>query len=110
MIEIKLFDRKVEELNFGDIVKISDGKRFTFYSEVKYLEFENAIAPFHTFAFMSFEKADLPAHAKKCKEERYDCWFVDHETDEDSEKYGNQYLMDWRHCESLLRAFKFYVK
>ena len=100
MFILKLYDRKGTELHEGDLVKISDGNRFKFFSEVKYLEKENAIAPFHTFSFHSFEKVDaIPSHAKESTEERYKIWFTHNpENDEDSETYEH-YLRDWRMCE-----------
>ena len=77
MFTLELYDRKGNKLNIGDIVKISDGKNFTFYSEVKYLEKEKAIAPFHTFCFHSFEKVEtVPDHAKPGTEERYKIWYT----------------------------------
>lgn len=105
MFQLKLFDRKGTELKIGDIVKISDGKRFTFFCEIKYLEKEKVIAPFHTFSFHSFEKVDkVPDNATKSTEERYDIWYVyweEAETDPDPESF-NRYLTDWRICETMI--------
>ena len=53
MFKLELYDRKGNILSIGDIVKISDGKGFHFFSEVKFLEDEKCIAPFHTFSFHS---------------------------------------------------------
>lgn len=101
MFILKLQDRNGKELKQGDVVKISDGKRFQFYSEVKWLEKEKAIAPFHTFSFHSIEKVDfVPEGANMSTEERYKIWWInDPENDEKAEDH-NQYLMDWRQCES----------
>lgn len=111
MFKLKLYDRIGNELNPGDIVKVSDGKTITFYSEVKYLEKEQVITPFHTFSFHSFEKVDkVPEGAVKCSEERYNIWFT-HSPDvdqEDAVKAAERYLIDWRQCEHLLeqRCFR----
>jgi hypothetical protein len=103
MFVLKLFDRLGNELSEGDIVKISDGERFSFYSEIKYLESENVIAPFHTFSFHSMEKVDrVPEIATKSTEERYGIWYVcidDSESDNKSLEDFQNYLMSWRECE-----------
>lgn len=105
MFILTLQDRKGNELNEGDIVKISNGKDFTFYSEVKYLEDEQCIVPFHTFSFHSFEKVDkLPNNAIQSTETRYKIWYVsaiDAEEDKTGEEF-RQYLMSWRECEIAL--------
>lgn len=110
MFILTLHDRNGTLLNFGDIVKVSDGKRFTFYAEVKYLESEQVISPFHTFSFSNFEKVDaVPAHAKPSNEERYKIWYVyTDEAEEDKEDIVSDYLMGWRQCEHLLakRSFR----
>lgn len=111
MFTLKLYDRKGQELKEGDIVKISNGKGFNFFSEVKYLEKEKAIAPFHTFSFHSFEKIDkVPENATQSIEERYKIWYVyndEAETDNSAKEY-EKYLTDWRCCEHLLakRCFR----
>lgn len=102
MFILKLYDRKGQKLNIGDIVRISDGKRFTFFCEVKYLEDEKAITPFHTFSFHSVEKVDkVPAEARKSTEDRYGIWYLSHdEADADkAAKQFKEYLMSWRQCE-----------
>jgi len=102
--ELTLLDRKGIELKEGDIVKVSDGRHFSFYSEVKHLKDENVIAPFHTFAFHSFEKIEkLPEGLNEgTGEERYRLWYhTDPEEDTEAEKFKN-YLMEWRKCEHLL--------
>lgn len=105
MFLLKLYDRKGAKIKIGDIVKISDGKRFTFFSEVKYLEKEKTITPFHTFSFHSVEKVDsVPAEAKESTEERYKIWYIYHdqaEVDNGAEAFRN-YLMSWRECEHYL--------
>lgn len=116
MIELKLYDRLGAELNFGDIVKVSDRKKFHFYAEVKYLPEEECITPFHTFSFHSFEKVDkVPDHAiKSMIEKRYDIWFVNSPEPENNDglKAGEKYLLSWRECERLLeqRCFRITVK
>lgn len=106
MFTLKLFDRKGVQLNFGDIVKISNGKEFTFYAEVTYLHKEKLIAPFHTFSFHSFEKVDtLPYNAIKATgEERYNVWYTDDpELDlQQNEVAVKNYLIEWRECEHLI--------
>ncbi len=103
MFLLKLYDRNHKEVNIGDIVKISDGREFTFYSEVKYLEEEKKIAPFHTFSFHSFEKVDkVPDHAKESTETRYKIWYTHSpEPDERAQNFEG-YLTDWRACEHIL--------
>ena len=107
MFKLKLQDRNGIELNEGDIVKISNRHGFTFFAEVKYLEKEGIIAPFHTFSFHSFVKVDkVPDNAIKSTEERYGIWYVPDdvaEVDEDNESF-NQYLISWRQCEHLLES------
>lgn len=102
---LKLYDRIGNELNTGDIVKISDRKLFTFFCEVKYLEKEKIITPFHTFSFHSFEKVDsIPENAIKSTEERYNIWFMPNQSgefDSNAEDFL-KYLMSWRECEHHL--------
>jgi hypothetical protein len=105
MFTLKIVDRKGIELNIGDIVKVSNGKNFNFYAEIKYLENEKILTPFHTFSFSSFEKADnIPDNAIKSNEERYNIWFVPNsiqEIDEQAKEFS-EYLMSWRQCEHLI--------
>lgn len=105
MFILKLYDRKGQELQLGDIVKVSNGRAFQFFARVTFLGAEQAIAPFHTFTFHSFEKVDkLPESVVKSTEERYDIWYLPEELaelDTDADKF-NHYLMDWRSCEHLL--------
>lgn len=103
MFQLKLYDRNKIELNEGDIVKISNGRTFTFYAEVKYLEKEKCITPFHTFSFHSFVKVDtLPDGAIKSTEERYNIWWVENPEEDLSRDKFERYLIDWRACEHLL--------
>ena len=104
MFTLEIYDRCGNELHEGDVVRISDGKHWNFYSEVKYLEEEQTLAPFHTFCFHSVEKVDkIPNDAVLCKEERYKVWYVkEPETDQPPES-ANKYLTDWRECERHLK-------
>ena len=105
MFKLELYDRKGEKLNLGDIVKISNGKGFSFYAEVKYLEDEKVITPFHTFSFHSFEKAEnVPEHAIKSTETKYQIWFTHSPEIDEKEaiESADDYLMSWRKCEHLL--------
>jgi hypothetical protein len=103
MFTLKLYDRNGIELKQGDIVKVSNGKDFTFYSEVKWLELEQSIAPFHTFSFHSFEKVDsVPEHAIKGRESRYDIWYTNESDTDDNAEAAQKYLSDWRSCETLI--------
>lgn len=110
MFKLKLFDRKGIELHLGDIVKISNGKYFDFFAEVKYLEDQKVITPFHTFTFHSFEKVDkVPENAHKSTEERYNIWYqyYDEAEPDTQAKEFEKYLMDWRECERMLeRCFE----
>src|SRR5690606_36604752 len=114
MFKLELYDRKGNKLNLGDIVKISNGKEFSFYAEVKYLENEKVITPFHTFSFHSFENVDkIPEHAKKLTtKERYNVWYTHSpELDEkEATEYANEYLISWRECEHLLEKRCFRVE
>jgi len=106
MFKLTLHDRNGVELKEGDIVKISNGRDFSFFAEVKWLEKEQVLTPFHTFSFHSFEKVDkVPDNARKGNEERYGIWFMyEDEGREHDEKqeYFDKYLADWRQCEHLL--------
>lgn len=106
-IKLVLTDVHGNTLNFGDIVKINPGRGSDscFYAEVKYLEKEKAIAPFHTFSFHSFEKVDkLPENAKELNETRYKAWYVN--TSPEAAERFEGYLSDWRACEhELNRCF-----
>jgi hypothetical protein len=109
-IQIKLFDRDKQELNFGDIVAISDGHALKFYAEVQYMEADRAISPFHTFSFHSVKKVDkVPDDAVECDEPRFKCWYAPKpEIDDYGQKIEN-YLMAWRECERFLEQSMFEV-
>ena len=112
MFTLKLYDRKGIELKPGDIVKVSDGRNIKFYSEVKYLESEKAIVPFHTFTFHSFERVDLlPKNAVlQSLETRYKIWYVvGLEPDEEAKDFEH-YLLRWRECERLLEKNVFNIE
>lgn len=101
MFILELYDSFGNKLKMGDVVKVSNGRNFCFYAEVKYLEKEKVITPFHTFSFHSFEKIDtLPENLKKATEERYNIWFQDNTEEQRISAEG--YLSDWRQCEHLL--------
>lgn len=103
MYFLKLYDRLGNELIEGDIVKVSNGRGFTFYSEVKFLRDEEAIAPFHTFSFHSFEKVDqVPENSIEANEERYRIWYLPEEETDHLGASAEKYLLDWRACEHLL--------
>lgn len=109
---LKIFDRKGNELNEGDIVKIFNTERCQFFAEVKFLEKENAIAPFYTFSFSEVEKvAKLPAKAKPClpePDQRYKVWYL--EDEEESKQMHEQYLIQWLECEYALKNRMFRIE
>ncbi len=110
MFVLELYDRKGNQLNEGDIVKISNGRETQFFAEVKYLESEGIITPFHTFSFTSFEKVDkLPDNAEKADEKRYSIWYIPRAEDPEGEDF-RQYLMSWRECEHHLTTFCWKIK
>lgn len=104
MFILRFYDRNGIELNLGDIVRISDGRRFQFYSEVKYLD-NGVIAPFSTFSYHSIEKVDhVPEGATLSTETRYRIWWINN-SDEDDEEYCDKfksYLQSWRECETWI--------
>jgi hypothetical protein len=103
MFKLKLQDRKGNELKEGDIVKISNGREFTFYAEVRYIEEEGIITPFHTFSFHSFEKVEkVPDNAIPCYDERYGIWYVKNAEADNEAKNYEEYLLSWRQCEHLM--------
>lgn len=106
MFTLKIFDRKGKELKEGDVVAVSNKENFQFYAEVKYLEEEQTITPFHTFTFHSFEKVDsLPKNAVKSTEKRYGIWFVvnDEAKKDDISDIFEKYLISWRECEIFIK-------
>ena len=114
MFILTLHDRNGVELKLGDLVKISNGRRFTFFSEVKWLEKEQVIAPFNTFSFHSFEKVDkIPEKAvKRIVEGDYDCWYL-YDEDAEDDSYADQarsYLKSWRDLEMLIESRAYRIK
>ena len=108
MFILTIHDREGNQLNEGDIVKISDGKNFNFYCQVTYLEKEQVLAPFHTFSFHSMQKIDeVPKTARKSTENRYNIWYEDNAEKDNCESF-DKYLMSWKECESQLekRAYR----
>jgi len=102
MFVLKLFDRLGNEINEGDIVKISNKGYFTFFSEVKFIQEEMIITPFHTFCFHSFEKVnEVPKEAVLSSEKRYNIWYLNDEYAQKDTNHSNfeHYLMSWKECE-----------
>jgi len=114
MFKLNLFDSIGNKLEMGDIVSVSDHKgALNFYAEVKYLESEQVITPFHTFSFHSFTKVDkVPDHAVKSTEERYNIWYTMNPgvNTEEVTKQAEKYLLDWRQCEHLLHSRCFRIE
>jgi len=111
MFILNLQDRDGKELKEGDIVAISNGREFSFYCEVKFLEKEQAIAPFHTFSFHSFKKVDrVPEGAIKSSEERCNIWYVPNAEEDNESKSFERYLISWRECEIALEKRAFIIK
>jgi hypothetical protein len=111
--KLTLHDREGTQLNEGDIVAISDGKRFNFYSEVKYNPEKKCIYPFHTFSFHSMLKVDkLPEKVRECNVLEYKCWYIDHDdaSEDTNAEYYSQYLLSWRECERLLEKNMFHIE
>lgn len=103
MFTLKIHDRNGIELKEGDIVKVHNNREFVFFSEVKWLEQEQAIAPFHTFAFHSFEKVDsVPESAIKSNEERYNVWYLEQEKEDPKLDFFEKYRIGWLECEHEL--------
>lgn len=111
MFILELYDRRGVKLELGDIVKVSDGRDFNFFAEVKYLESEQCITPFHTFSFHSFEKVDsVPENAIKSTEERYNIWYLENPEIDNYKELAEGYLTDWRACEHLLEKKVFRIR
>lgn len=112
MFTLELFDRNGVKLQLGDIVKISNGKSFDFYAEVKYLPEEQIITPFHTFSFHSVVRVDeVPENAVKSSEERYNVWYLPGRDQIDTDpEAGEKYLQSWRACEYKLNQNIFRIR
>lgn len=111
MFEITFHDRNGTELKEGDIVALSDGRSINFYCEVKWIEAEQIMAPWHTFSFHSVEKIDkLPDGVTLSDETRYKCWFHNSPLDDSDSKPFNNYLMEWRTCEREIDKRVFRIK
>jgi hypothetical protein len=105
MFKLKLQDRKGNELKEGDIVKISNGREFAFFAEVRYIEEHGIITPFHIFSFHSFEKVDkVPDDAIPCYDEGYgiSIWYIPNAEKDNEAKEYEEYLLSWRQCEHLM--------
>ena len=110
MFRLTIYDRNGNQLNEGDIVKISDGKNFNFYCQVTYLEDEQVLAPFHTFSFHSVVKVNsVPITAIKSSETLYNIWYEDTPEKDNSESF-EKYLMSWKECESLLEKRSYRIQ
>ena len=102
MFIFELYDSLGEMLSEGDIVRVIGNYGVRFYSEVKYLDDEQVIAPFHTFSYHRFEKVhQVPDGCTESDtEERYKIWI---ESDPDKLKSNtDEYLASWRVCEHNL--------
>ena len=110
---LTIHDREGTELNEGNVVAISDGSRIKFYAEVKYLEAEQIITPFHTFSFSSMIKVDrVPDEAVLSSEERYKIWYMPSDTankDERGEEF-RKFLISWRECEHHIDRRQWRIK
>lgn len=101
--QLTIHDRKGTELKQGDIVAVHDRREYTFFAEVKWLEDEQVLTPFHTFSFHSFEKVDsVPANAIQSTEERYKIWYLPEAEKNNEDKSFEKYLSGWRECENLI--------
>jgi hypothetical protein len=107
MFTLKIYDRKGTELKQGDLVKISDGRRITFYSEFRYIEETGTFHPFHTFSWHSVEKVDcLPEGLLPSKVKAPVPYWYFPDLDEDKEgKNFDDYYQGWKECERLLDCF-----
>lgn len=111
MFKLKITDRQGAELKEGDIVAISDRASFKFYAEVKYLEEQQVLAPFHTFSFHSFEKIEkVPDGATLSSETRYKVWYDMNPVNDYKSRDFEGYLMSWRQCEHLLTTCYHIIK
>lgn len=109
MFIVKLKDRNGRPLKLGDIVKLSDGRRITFFVRVTWLPDIKKLAPFHTFSFHSIEYVgdnveSLPDDVVQCTEPRFDCWFCPGERPDNNAAEHERYLMEWRLAENVLSS------
>lgn len=111
MFRLRLLDRNGIELKLGDTVRISDGRYWTFYSEIKYLG-NGEITPFSTFSYHSIEKVDkLPEGLVESTETRYKIWIDPNYNHEDRGSNNFEtYLADWRFVEEWLRKRYFIIE
>jgi hypothetical protein len=111
MFEITFHDRNGTELKEGDVVALSDGKALRFYCEVKWIEAENIMAPWHTFSFHSVEKADkLPDGLTLSDETRYKCWYHNDPAEDNASGSFEHYRMEWLTCEREIDKRVFRIK
>lgn len=112
MFTLELYDRNGAKLQLGDLVRISNGRKFVFYTEIKYLPEECAISPFHTFSFHSVEKVDeVPEGCTQSQHEtRFKVWYNKTHDEDLDPKSGKDYLMSWRSCELALEQKMFRIK
>lgn len=111
MFEITFHDRNGLELKEGDIVALSDGRSLQFYCEVKWIEEEQIMAPWHTFSFHSVEKVDkLPEGLTLSNETRFKCWYHNEPLEDGENSKFNDYLMEWRTCEREIDRRVFRIK
>lgn len=109
--QLTIHDREGTQLNIGDIVMVSNRNEFTFYSEVKWIEERQVLAPFHTFSFHSFLKVDkVPDHAIKGNNPDYDIWYLEIPEVDDNAAEFSEYLSSWRECERQIEKAAFRIK
>lgn len=100
MFKLRFFDCNQVEIHEGDTIKIYAGNTTIFYSEVKYLQEEKVLVPFHNFAWFRFEKVNtVPLFAIKSDEARFNLWY---EPDVKHNYVPQELLISWRDAEVLL--------
>ena len=106
MFKLILMDREGKKLKIGDLVKVSDGRGFSFYAKIQYDKKSKTIAPFHTFSFHSFLKVDkLPKNAIERTDRNFTYWFV-HNPESDLDVHQTttrNYVLSWLECERALK-------